>query len=63
MKIYLATWLRDYTNGPSLTRAGNTNRLVSYYLFQEEAKAASYPEDALKTYVKTGEFESRKSRR
>lgn len=63
MKIYLATWLRDYNNGPCLSRAGNRNRLLSYHLFHEESRDSDYPEDALKTYVRTGEFESRKSRR
>lgn len=31
MKLYLATWLTDPTHGKSLTNAGQTYRLVSYY--------------------------------
>ena len=63
MKIYLATWLRDYNNGPCLTRVGNQNKLVSYYLYKEEAEDSDYPKDALKIYIRTGVFETRKNRR
>jgi hypothetical protein len=63
MKIYLATWTRDYNNGPCLTKTKNRRRLISYFLFQEEAQYGDYPPEALRTYIQTGEFESRKSRR
>ena len=63
MRIYLATWLRDYTNGKSLTRKKAKNRLLSYHLYQEEVEKSGYPETALKEYVKTGKFESRKNKR
>jgi hypothetical protein len=63
MKIYLATWLRDYTNGPSLNAVNQSKRLLSYFLYMEESLAGEYPKDALRVYIKEGEFESRKNRR
>jgi len=63
MKIYLATWLRDYTNGPSLNAVNQSKRLLSYFLYMEEAIDGEYPKNALRIYIRTGEFESRKSRR
>ena len=63
MNIYLATWLRDYTNGKSLTRKKAKKRLLSYHLFKEEVDRAGYPETAFPEYINTGKFESRKTRR
>ena len=63
MKIYLATWLRDYNNGPCLNQAGNRARLLSFHLYQQEANDSDYPPEAFRTYIQTGEFESRKSKR
>lgn len=63
MKVYFATWLRDYTNGPTLTKVGAKNRLISYHLFQEEVDKNDYPPDALDIYQRTGHFESRKTLR
>ena len=63
MKIYLATWLRDYNNGPCMTKVGADRRLLSYFLYQEEVVMSDYPESALPEYVQTGCFESRKTLR
>lgn len=58
MKIYLATWLRDYTNGYVMTKVNVRRRLLSWFLYQEEEN----PEYAFREYVITGIFENRKGR-
>lgn len=63
MKVYLATWLRDYTNGKSLTRKKAKNRLLSYHLYQEEAEKAKYPDTTIPEYITTGKYESRINKR
>lgn len=63
MKIYFATWLRDYTNGPTLTKVGGNARLLSYHLYREEEGKNEYPPDTLAQYAATGVFESRKTLR
>jgi hypothetical protein len=47
MKIYLATWLFESTQGNALTKAGKKERLISYY------HTISKKEE-LRQYVKTG---------
>jgi autonomous glycyl radical cofactor GrcA len=53
MKIHFATWPED-NQGKSLTKAGNKNRLKSFFFLQKEKK------DYLKEYVKNGQVDRRK---
>ena len=47
MRIYLATWLLEISQGESLTRVGANSRLLSY--FHTKDKESEFPE-----YCKTG---------
>lgn len=47
MRIYLATWLLEISQGESLTKAGGNSRLLSY--FHTKQKEADF-----KRYCKTG---------
>ena len=47
MKIYLATWLLEVSQGQSLTKAKSKHRLLSYFHTREK-------EEDLDEYVKTG---------
>ncbi len=47
MKIYLATWLLEKSQGISLTKVGAFTRLISYYHTKEKEKE-------LHQYIKTG---------
>lgn len=47
MKIYLATWLLEESQGKTLTKIGKNNRLISYYHTKEK-------EEYLINYIKTG---------
>jgi len=48
VKIYLATWLFEISQGESLTKVGNTNRLLSYYHTKEkEAEFKPYCENGV----------------
>jgi len=47
MKIYLATWLLEPSQGLSLTNVNARNRLISYFHTQQKEKF-------LKNYVITG---------
>ena len=38
MKIYLATWLLEPSQGTSLTKVGKRERLLSYYHLPESLK-------------------------
>ena len=48
MKIFLATWAED-GQGVGLTKAGNKNRLMSYFFLQKENK------NYIKQYVRHGQ--------
>jgi len=50
MKIYLATWLLEKSQGDSLTKAKSKNRLLSYFHTKEK-------EDQFQNYIKTGQNE------
>jgi len=54
MKIYLATWLLEPSQGDSLTEVKNRNRLVSYFHTQ------TFQPDQVSTYIQTGKIKSRK---
>lgn len=45
MKIYLATWMLEVSQGKSLTKIGKKNRLLSYFYLKK---------NQFKNYVKTG---------
>lgn len=47
MKIYLATWLFETSQGVSLNKANNHQRLLSYYHSKEKPEEFKY-------YSKTG---------
>ncbi len=47
MKIYLATWLFEPSQGYALTKTKNKERLISYYHSKEK-------EGEVKKYIKTG---------
>ena len=36
MKVYLATWLVEVSQGKSLTKVGKRERLLSYYHIKDE---------------------------
>lgn len=48
MKIYLATWLLESSQGQSMTAAGSRNRLLSYWHTKEQ------PDGVLAVYCETG---------
>jgi len=48
MKIYLATWLLEKSQGESLTKKGSKNRLMSYFHTKDK------PITEFVTYIKTG---------
>lgn len=47
MKVYLATWLFEKTQGEALTNKKNKNRLLSYFHTKQK-------KEHFKKYVKTG---------
>lgn len=48
MKIYLATWLLENSQGVTLTKCAQRNRLVSYYHTKD------IPSKEIRKYVKKG---------
>ena len=48
MKIYLATWMLELSQGRSLTKKKATTRLLSYFHTKEKSN------DEFKLYIKTG---------
>ena len=48
MKIYLATWMLEISQGRSLTKKRAVNRLLSYFHTKEKT------DDEFQTYIKTG---------
>jgi hypothetical protein len=47
MKIYLATWLLEASQGVSLTKVNGNQRLISYYHTRDKLKEFTH-------YCKTG---------
>ena len=52
MKIYLATWLLEVSQGNTLTNKKANTRLISYYHTKEK------PTTEIKEYVKSGKNEN-----
>ena len=48
MKIYLASWLFEPSQGESLTKVGNKSRLLSYFHCQE------FKGSEIRHYVRNG---------
>ena len=48
MKVYLATWLLEKSQGDSLTKKKNKNRLLSYFHTKEKTNKE------FRNYIKTG---------
>jgi hypothetical protein len=56
MKIYLATWLLEVSQGEALTKIKANRRLLSYFHTKEK-------EDQFSTYCRTGTNENISSRK
>jgi hypothetical protein len=48
MKVYLATWLLEKSQGETLTRKRAQKRLISFWHTRDK-------KEELKTYIKTGQ--------
>ena len=48
MKIYLATWMLEISQGRSLTKKKSINRLLSYFHTKEKT------DDEFQKYIRTG---------
>jgi hypothetical protein len=51
MKIYLATWMQEVSQGKSLTNVSGNRRLLSYYLIEAGQKINSFLEYMQKGFV------------
>jgi len=50
MKIYLATWLFEESQGNCLTKLNSSNRLLSYFFIKQQGISLTQ----FQTYVRTG---------
>jgi len=48
MRIYLATWLLEKSQGQALTRAGAKNRLISYFHTKDKS------DEEVEQYIEKG---------
>jgi hypothetical protein len=59
MKIYLATWLSETSQGESLTRKKYKNRLLSFHFLQE----SEVTKKEFRTYARYGRVNLQKMRK
>lgn len=53
MKIYLATWLAEKSQGDALTKMGAWTRLLSFHFIRQQ----DVSDVGIKTYYKTGQLD------